>query len=324
MNPADGCAYDHFANKNITTQKDMIIQLRDWSEDHFKGIASAHAQTVFKAMAYAGVQPDLHTFSQSLSVKAMLGLAQRGAGRKGTYDNIKAEIVARRATEKNAIESIASEVSSLTESSFGEMFDTHSARRLGRQILRLEEARERAAVVYCGLPALTFPDAASSFASLLTADLKASLPASRKQWLIVFDEFSVFANPTTVLNLVNMGRGFGASLVLATQTCADLVASGSEPFLRQVFGSVNTFVVHEVTDPVDAELIAGLFSTTTSVEYTAQIVDHQRTGSASSRTVHEFNIHPEWIKRLGLGEVYVLNKDDPDHIPHTKILRAQI
>lgn len=324
MDPSSSCAYDHFAHKSITTQKDMIVQLRDWSEDHFKGIASAHAQTVFKAMAYAGVQPDLHTFSRSLSVKAMLGLAQRGAGRKGTYDNIKGEIVARRATEKIAFESIASEVSSLTESSFGEIFDTHAARRSGRQILRIDEAREKAAVVYCGLPALAFPDAASSFASLLTTDLKASLPASRKQWLIIFDEFSVFANPTTVLNLVNMGRSFGASLVLATQTCADLVASGSEPFLRQVFGSVNTFVVHEVTDPADAELLAGLFSTTTSVEYTAQIVDHQRTGSASSRTVHEFNIHPEWIKHLGLGEAYILNKDEPERIRYAKILRAPI
>lgn len=325
MNPGDSCAYDHFANKSITTQKDMIIQLRDWSEDHFKGIAGAHAQTVFKAMAYAGVSPDLHTFSRNLSVKAMLGLAQRGAARRNTYDNIKAEIVARRATEKAAIESIASEVSSLTESSFGEMFDTNSARRSGRQILRLEEARERAAVVYCGLPALTFPDAASSFASLLTADLKASLPASRKQWLIVFDEFSVFANPTTTLNLINMGRSWGASVCLATQSCSDFVATGSEAFLKQVLGSVNNFIVHELT--ADVEIIAELFSTSTNVQYTAQVVgnNNQRSGlAASARKTHEFNVHPSLLKKLGLGEVYYLDKDRPDNIVHAKITRAPL
>jgi hypothetical protein len=324
MNPGDSCAYDHFANKSITTQKDMIVQLRDWSDDHFRGIASAHSQAVFRAMAYAGVEADLHVFSRSLSVKAMLGLAQRGAGRKGTYDKIKAEIIARRSTEKTAIESIASQVDSLTDSSFGELFDIRAARLSGRPILRLQEARERGAVVYCGLPALTFPDAATSFGSLLTADLKASLPASRKQWLIVFDEFSVFANPTTTLNLINMGRSWGASICLATQSCADFIATGSEAFLRQVFGSVCNFIVHELTDPTDADVIANLYSTTTTVEYTAQIVDHQRTGSASSRSVHEFQIHPEWIKRLGLGEAYVLNKDQPDDIAHTKIIRAEI
>lgn len=324
MNPADSCVYDHFANKSVTTQKDMIVQLRDWSEDHFKGIASAHSQAVLKAIAYAGVEADLHVFSRSLSVNAMLGLARRGAGRKGTYDQIKAEIIARRPTEKTAIESIASEVESLTQSTFGELFDIHAARRSGRQILRLQEVRERSAIVYCGLPALTFPDSASSFASLLTGDLKASLPASRTQWLIIFDEFSVFANPTTTLNLINMGRSWGASICLATQSCADFVATGSEAFLRQIFGSVNNFVVHELTDPTDAELVASLFSTTTSVEYTAQIVDHQRTGSASSRQVHEFKVHPAWLKHLGLGEVYYLNKDQPNDIVHAKILRAPL
>jgi hypothetical protein len=91
-----------------------------------------------------------------------------------------------------------------------------------------------------------------------------------------------------------------------------------------VFGSVNTFVIHELTDPTDAEPIAGLFSTTSSVEYTAQIVDHQRTGSASSRSVRQFRLHPEWLKNLGVGEAYVLNKDRPNNIAHTKVMQAPI
>jgi hypothetical protein len=324
MSPGESCAYDAFAHKSITSQKDMIVQLRDWSEPHYKGIASAHAQVVFKSMAYGGIYADLHSFSRHLSVNAMLGLARRGAGRKGTYESIKSEIVARRGTEKLAIESIDSEVASLTQSSFGEVFDIHAARRSGRKILQLREAREQSAIVYCGLPALTFPDAASRFASLLTSDLKASLPASRKQWLILFDEFSVFANPTTTLNLINMGRSWGASICISTQSCADLIATGSEAFLRQVIGSVNSYLVHELTDPADSDLIAGIFSTSTSVEFTAQIVNNQRTGSASSRAVHEFKIHPEYLKHLALGEVYYLNKDQPDDIVHAKILPAPL
>jgi len=325
MSPAESCAYDPFAHKSITSQKDMIVQLRDWSEPHYKGIASAHAQAVFKSMAYGGVDADLHSFSRHLSVNAMLGLARRGAGKKGTYDTIKAEILARRATEKIAIESIDSEVASLTQSSFGELFDIHAARRSGRKILKLRDAREQSAIVYCGLPALTFPDAASRFASLLTGDLKASLPASRKQWLILFDEFSVFANPTTTLNLINMGRSWGASVCISTQSCADLIATGSEAFLRQVIGSVNSYLVHELTDPADAELIAGVFSTKASVEYTAQIINNnQRSGAASSRAVREYKINPEYLKHLGLGEVYYLNKDQPDDIVHAKILPAPL
>jgi hypothetical protein len=324
MRPEESCAYDALANKNITMRKDMMIQLRSWSEPHYQGKAGTLAQTVFKAMDYAGVHSDLHTFGRNLSVSAMLALARRGAGRKGTYDRMTKEILARRTDEKTAVDSLASEVASLTDASFGDVFDIQSARLSGRRILRLQEAREQAAIAYFGLPALAYPDAASRLASLIVGDLKASLAASQTQWLIIFDEFSAFANPTTTLNLINMGRSHRASMCIATQSCADFSASGSESFLRQVFGSVNTFLIHELTDPMDAELIAGLFSTMSSVEYTAQIVGHQRTGSASSRSVRQFRIHPEWIKNLGIGEAYVLNKDRPNNIAHTKILRAPL
>jgi hypothetical protein len=221
------------------------------------------------------------------------------------------------------VDSLASEIGSLTDASFGDIFDIQSARLSGRQILRLQEAREKAAIVYFGLPALAYPDATSRLASLIVGDLRASLAASRTQWLIIFDEFSVFANPTTVLNLINMGRSHRPSMCLATQSCADFAAAAQSRSSGRC-SDLSTHLIHELTDPTDAELIASLFSTTSSVEYTAQIVDHQRTGSASSRSVRQFRVHPEWIKDLGVGEAYILNKDLPKNVVHTKMIRAPL
>ena len=316
---ARSCAYDAFSNKEPTEQKELVMQMRKWSEPHFAGISSAHAQTTFKAMQYGGVSPDLHTFGKYLSVNMMLSLAKRGAKRRQNYDHFRAEIIRRRPNEKIAMESLSSEVESLTASDFGELLDLQSAKWAGRRILNLEHLRENREVAYFDLPALVYPDAASMLASLVLSDMKSTLVRSKQQWLLILDEFSFFANPTTVLNLVNMGRSYSASLCLATQSCADFTATGSEDFLRQIFGSVNTFVVHELTDATDAEIIAGLFSTRSVVEYTAQIVENKSTGSASSRSVREFRVHPEWIKSLDVGEAYILDKDH-DKVVRTKML----
>jgi hypothetical protein len=324
MNPADGCAYDAFAYKNATTCKDMVVGLRAWSEPHYKGKAGSHSQTLFKTLKYANFPIDLHTFRRNLPVVNMLSLARRGAGRKQTYGDIKDEILRLRNDEKAATESLASELDLLVNADFGEVFDIQAANRSGRQILKLHDARESASVVYVGLPTLAYPDAAKRFASLVIGDLRASLAKSRQQWLIVFDEFSVFANSDTVLNIINMGRSFGASVCLATQSCADFESDGSDAFLRQVLGSVNNYLIHELTDPTDAELIAGLFSTGVAVEYTAQIVNNQLTNSASARAVHQFRVHPEEIKKLGIGQAYVFSKDKPALIRLTQISRAPI
>ncbi|OYU87671.1 MAG: hypothetical protein CFE29_22820 [Bradyrhizobiaceae bacterium PARB1] len=319
--PTRSCAYDAFSGKRPTEQKELVIQLREWSEAHFKGLSSAHAQTTFKALQYGRIVQDLHTFSRSLSVKNMLGLAKRGAGRRQDFDQMKAQIVRRRSNEKQVMESLEAVVETITDSDFGHLLSIAEARRQDRPILNLRQLRKESGIAYVGLPALQYPDAASVLASLIVGDLKSTLVKSRKRILLIMDEFSFFANPTTTLNLINMGRSYGACVCLTTQSWADFSASGSDDFRRQVIGSVNTFITHELTGSEDAEIVAGLFSTTELVEYTAQVVDGQRTDSASSRSVHQFRLHPAFIKRLGTGEAYVLNKDEPDTVCHAKIFQ---
>ncbi|WP_211909189.1 helicase HerA-like domain-containing protein [Tardiphaga alba] len=319
--PSRSCAYDAFSGKRPTEQKELVIQLREWSEAHFRGLASAHAQTTFKSLQYGRIVQDLHTFSRNLAVKNMLGLAKRGAGRRQDYDQIKAEIIRRRTNEKQVMDSLEAVVETITASDFGDLLNIAKARLQQRPILNLGQLREESGIAYVGLPALQYPDAASVLASLVVGDLKSTLVRSRKRILLIMDEFSFFSNPTTTLNLINMGRSYGACVCLATQSWADFSASGSDDFRRQVIGSVNNFWTHELTGSEDAEVVAGLYSTTELVEYTAQVVDGQRTDSASSRSVHQFRLHPAFIKRLGTGEAYVLNKDQPDRVCHAKILQ---
>jgi len=323
MQPERSCIYDPFYGKNLTVRTDMVIALRpEWSEAHFKSIAAAHAQTLFKALDHADIRSDLHQFSRNLSVMSMLTLARRRKGQPGSYKTLVDEITKRRTNEKAARESLSSEVDLLTNSFFGKAFDLQAARATGKPILRLKEAREAQAIVYFGIPALPYPDAAARLASLAIGDIRATLPEATSQWLLVMDEFSTFATDH-VLNIVNMGRSFGGCAVLGTQTFADLSAV-SDAFVRQVVGSVNSYLCHELSDPQDAEYMAAATGTKIGVEFTAQIVDHAMSGNASARSVHNFNVHPDQLKELGVGEALVFNKDKPARMGIAKIRRAQL
>lgn len=324
MRPEISCAYDAFKNRNITTQKDLVIGLRAmWTEPHYKTKAGAFAQVTFEVLRYGAVDADLHTFARNLSVNSLLALARRLPDKEGGYDRIKKKILNRRKDETAAVDSLLAEVSVLTDAHFGELLDVHAARLSQRPILNLADARKGGEIVYFGLPALSYPDAAAKLAALVIGDLKASLPDSETQWLLIFDEFSIFASAAT-LNLINQGRTYRASAVLATQSFSDFLTSDSKAFLRQVVGSANTFLVHELTDPEDAELAAALFGTKFATQYTAQIVDSLLTGSASAKGVYEFKVHPDQVKNLGLGEVFVLNKDKPGEVSHALIKRAHL
>lgn len=323
MQPQMSCAYDAFAHKTATTCTDMVIALRPkWTEDHYKSLAGAHALTVCKTLKYAGIQPDLHQMTRNLSVRSMLALARRINGKKGGYRALACEIQQRRANESAAIDSLQAEISLLTDSGFGECFDLRAAKTAGRPVLRLRDARESKAIAYIGLPTLPSPDAAARLASLVIGDLRATLSDANTPWLMIFDEFTALgANNGHILNLVNMGRSFRGCAILATQSLSD-VSAVSESFLPQIVGSVNTFIIHELTDPGDAEFAAGIIGTVQAVDFTAQIVNHVMTGSASARSAHSFKVHPDEIKHFGVGEAIVFNKDHPEKIARAKIKRA--
>jgi type IV secretory pathway TraG/TraD family ATPase VirD4 len=146
------------------------------------------------------------------------------------------------------------------------------------------------------------------------------LPLGSKQLFYVFDEWSVFAGDH-VVNIVNMGRSYGGSACLAFQSFADFLIDGRDQLLRQVAGSVGTFVVHGLNDPQDAEYAASLFGTQDSIEYTAQTLNGSPTGAESARATKEFAVHPDDLKNLAVGEAFVMNKTERDKKTNRSIAR---
>lgn len=176
-------------------------------------------------------------------------------------------------------------------------------------MIRLPDARRDGAIVYFALPALRFPELSKSIGTLVINDARLTL-SDNGPWLIVMDEVSTFAGPQ-ILNLINQDRGFGARVVLAGQSFADLersVASGGDSFASQLLASINTLIVHQVNSPADAELAAEYAGTTEKIEVTAQVVEHTATGLGSARNTREFIVSPDDFKELGTAEAFSISK----------------
>lgn len=338
MNPATSCAWAVFADMNPTTQADVIVGLRQYTEPHYEGKAARFAGLTTKVLHHVSIDLDLFTLKESLSVDRLLALLRS----KATKDDhvgrgLMKEVAALREIEAEAVDSLMPEIGRLTDTTFGFLFDVQRARRERRPILRLLQARRESAVVYIGLPALEYEKVAPKVGALACSSLKAILPAldrehealtdeplplEAKQFFIVFDEWGVFTGDGKhVLNVINQGRSFGGSCCLAAQTFADCLVDGSDQLLRQIVGSTNTFIVHELTDPQDAEYAAGLFATQAAVEHTAQTVGGAPTGAASARATKQFVVHPDQIKNIGVGEAYYMNKNDKDRNSNKSIIR---
>ncbi len=131
--------------------------------------------------------------------------------------------------------------------------------------------------------------------------------------LIVIDEFSAIA-AKQVVRLFGRARGAKLSLLLGTQELADLAAVLTSAAMLagirdQVLGNVDAFIAHRQVVPESAELLAAIGGTRgawITTQQTADGLGAMRTGLGSRTRGREYAIHPDEIKRLGVGEAAVI------------------
>lgn len=298
-------SYTPFVGTDHTMMTDMVMGLREWSEDHYRVLLKRFLQLVFYVLVIIGKPIDLLSVSQHLQPSELMRAIRKHRKKFPEPDRLMNRVAQMSAHEKELV-GLTGLVDPLIESSLAALFDTRS----GRPVLNLRQAREEGAVVMVSLPPLRYEDAARSVGHLFISDLRATLTLSKKPWVIVLDELTSFSGPT-VLNLVNQGRAYGARLVLGTQSFADLnrsVQSGGEAFADQILASVNSLVTHRLNSPNDAELAARITGTFLKEELTAQVVGQVETGVGSSRLTREFFVSPDDLKTSQTGEAYLVVK----------------
>ncbi len=298
----DSCKYNPLATGGYTAKKDRIIELREWSEDHYRKISEGYLQTVFKVLEQCNINVDIKTLAQYISGPNLSLLA-----RNSNNDEL-IKTTAKLSEQEKNIQSLIFEIENLANSEIGHLFDCKSG-----EVLNLNQAFDENAVVYFCLQPLQFPAYAELLGKLVINDLKSLISQqlsiankNKKKIYTIFDEFSVFAGDQ-IVNLINQGRGAGVHAVLATQSLSDISKKGGEDLLGQILNNCNNYIIQRQNNPNDAETLANVIGTRENLEVTAQL-NNKMENVGSVKSVREFAVHPDEIKSLKLGEAFLAKK----------------
>ncbi len=307
----DSVAYNPLAVGGFTSKKDRIIELREWSEEYYKKLAEGYLQTVFKVMDACHVPCNLATLAAHLDLDNLRDLLRSHKTDIPGVKQLMEELDHQDKASKH-IESLVAEIHNFTASEIGPLFKVTE----NRPTLTLQQVLAENGIAYFCLPALEFPAMSRTLGRLIVNDLKATvaqqLGSNPKTVYVVFDEFSVFAGDQ-VLNAITMGRSAGIHAVLSTQSLSD-IASGrkenAEHLINQVVSNCNNFILHRQNSADDAEKLAALIGTRSTLEYTAQVSQVGPTHMGTVRKTRNFIAHPDEIKTLHTGEAFFFSKQD--------------
>ena len=294
--------YNPLCTGGFTSKKDRIIELREWSEDHYRKINEGYLQTVFEILEeVGGGDVDLISLSKYLRPEALYALARR-LERQDLA--IKVDRIAGNAGD---VSSLLCEIENIAYSEIGSLFDCKNADGV---VLELDKAIQQKGIVYFCLQPLSFPAYATSLGKLIINDIKSVIASylsssEKKKIYCIFDEFSVFAGEQ-IINLINQGRSAGIHAILSTQGLSDLEKVGTS-FMRQTISNCNNYIFMRQNTPEDAETIASIIGTEDKIGVTSQVSEGNSV-VGSVRQTKEFLIHPDDIKRLKMGEAIYLNK----------------
>ena len=173
-------------------------------------------------------------------------------------------------------------------------------------------------VAYFQLDSDRFPLLSQMVAASLVIDLvtlTGSLQGGQQRGLVLIDEFAAVA-AAEISRVLGRSRSAGISVVLATQTLADLdAASGSIALRRQVLSHVEFVVAHRQPEPDAAETLA--LDRRDNSELVGDpagwrgALGQQVRGEGTRTREREFIRHPDEFKRLGVGEAIVIEPARP-------------
>lgn len=311
-----GATWNPLAHGDPSQLKDKLIGLEEWTEPHYQRAAERFLQLVFTALAARpdAPAPTLAEVVGLLDPKKLAGLARRLP--EGAGDALFAYADGLTADQRSAVAGLATRLALLTESTAGPYLDAGP----GAVDLAALACGTGGGVVLFSLDSGRWPELSAQVGALVVQDLKAvcgqALQGRRRRWAVMLDEFSAL-DATQLLGLLARGAAAGCSVTLATQELADLDVA-APGFRDQVLGNTALKIAFRQDVPASAELWAGMAGTEAGWVETIQTAHRsatplspatgQATGTGSLRSVEQFVVHPNTIKRLPQGRCLLIRK----------------
>ncbi|WP_291630924.1 TraM recognition domain-containing protein [Clostridium sp.] len=297
--PEETHSYNPFKKCNATQIKDMLINMSEWSEEHYKALASEY----FQALAQFMIDTEIEISFNSLIHYGMIRNFISELEKRKEFISI------------DEYEYYSSVISRCGEDVQGSVsrFST-IARGVGRKLFRdeksfnLQQAYDEKAVVLVLLNNLEYTDFARGVGMLVLNDVKnvlgkvTKIKEDHEGFLCVYDELSVYFS-TMLIDIVNKSRSLGGTNILATQTIADMDIIDEEA-RRIVINNMHGYYLLKQADDKSAETIAKAIGTKKATEITSKLDKYGKTGDGTSKIVDEFLINPNDLKTLPLEVGY--------------------
>jgi type IV secretory pathway TraG/TraD family ATPase VirD4 len=303
-NPETSDKYNPFAGAKETIAKDMLINMTDWSEEHYKTNTERYIQKLLKLLTLKQEKLSYKSIIENISTSAFEELSVTLAKEnKITKQDHLSNLDLIKASGKIA-ENAAARFATIAESDIGTIFDENG--------IDITTALKENAVILFILNPLIYPELSPVMGRLILIDAKKAVSkmfGDGRRKFFIFDEINVYAS-TVLIDLVNKSRSAGVTAIPATQSLADLEAAAGEAFREQIIENCNNYLVMRQNSPKSAEEWAKTIGTQEKMQITYQISNSQSTNVGTARKTREFIVHPDDIKKLQTGEGYFLSKDN--------------
>ncbi|MCL2164308.1 MAG: type IV secretion system DNA-binding domain-containing protein [Oscillospiraceae bacterium] len=310
-NPDFSVKYNPFRNANPTMCKDMLINMTEWSEEHYKLNTERYLQRLIQLLKTSEIPLSFKTIIRYMPIDMFTSLSN---------DLLKDKIISKDEhllnleIAKNSGKIAGSAVarfSTIAEGELGDIFADDG--------IDIYTAIQERAIILFVLNPLMYPEVSPLMGRLAIIDAKQAVnrcfhnPIDRAFY--IFDEISSYAS-TALIDLINKSRSANITAILATQSLSDLDYT-DEAFKEQVIENCNNYIVLRQNSAKNSEEWATILGTRQTMEVTHQIEQQSRftntTGLGSAKPVREFIYHPDEIKTLKVGKGFYLSKDMEMH-----------
>ena len=299
--------YNPFQNATPTIAKDMLINMTEWSEEHYKLNTERYLQRLLQLLVLKEVPLSFKSILAHMGIDKFAELSgnlqQCG---KISKDEHLANMEITKTSGKIAENAVA-RFSLIAESELGYIFHESG--------VNIHSALEEKAIILFILNPLIYPELSPLIGRLILIDSKkavSKLFGTTDRTFFIMDEINSYASPV-LIDLVNKSRSANVTCVLATQSLSDLDYVAGQAFKEQVIENCNNFLVMRQNSAVNAECWANILGTSRIIEVTYQLKQKgfhtSETDMGTARRGREYLYHPDEIKTLQTGQAVFLSRD---------------
>lgn len=304
---SNSAKYNPFSGANETIIKDMLVNMSDWSEEHYKANAERYIQRVIKLMISLNELLTFENIIDCLQTDTFFELSLK-AVEQGFIDKTEQLKIGELIKRSGKIaESAVARFATIQESEVGGIFSTDKA---GIDIYKA--VQENAVIIFILNP-LTYPETSKLLGRLALIDCKKAISKmfnqNENRSFFIFDELNVYAS-TVLTDIINKSRSANITCFPAIQSLADLEQAVNENFKNQIIENCNNYLILRQNSFKSAEEWAKTIGTVEKMKMTYKLSDGEDNGQGSARKTREFITHPDEIKSQKTGEAIFLSRDD--------------